>query len=205
MKKPRKPEQKQGTRADARLPRVRFYTRQHTGNPFRRYEQDLGINVNSFRGKTVLDVASGYSNFAKECRARGINCFAMDLPNVLSRINKRFEDNNGKKFAVAGKAQEMPFKSNSVDLIVSRRGLFHVPNLFSIQYCVKEALRVLKPGGELRFDPPLGILTESKVRKEFENWLERNNFQIEKHYEREFPYLVIRKTGNFEKLNQELR
>jgi len=184
-----------------------------TGRPFSQYVETLGLEPIKLRGKTVIDVASGYSNFAKECHRRGINAYAVDIADVmLALTNKetgRFrKDSTGHSIAVAGEAAALPFATASADLVVSHYGIRHAKNLHNLKICIKESLRILKRDGKVRFNPPHWVWRNDEeiqrtgkfLKEELADWLLKNGFKIETHWP---SYLVIKNTGNLKKLNVE--
>src|SRR3989344_7897270 len=60
-----------------------------TGRPFSQYVETLGLEPIKLRGKTVIDVASGYSNFAKVCQKNGINAYAVDTADVMLALTNK--------------------------------------------------------------------------------------------------------------------
>ena len=183
-----------------------------TGRPFSQYVETLGLEPLKLRGKTVIDIASGYSNFAKVCQKNGINAYAVDIAKTMLIFSNQgrgtFRKETGKSIATAADARALPFSEASADLVVSHYGIRHAANLHDLKICIKESLRILKRDGELRFNPPHWVwrsdeeIQRSKkyLKEELEGWLLKNGFKVELHWP---SYLVIKNTGNLKKLTAE--
>jgi len=120
------------------------------------------------RNKKVIDLGSSKSLFAKECIQRKIPTEIISISPRLAL--KSFRDsekeltrdlNEGKRqvkqiqkkhdaTAVSAFAQELPFKSESIDIILDCFAVFNYADLNNFTNAVKESLRVLKRGGEIR-------------------------------------------------------
>src|SRR5262249_7869734 len=93
------------------------------------------------RGKRLLDICTGPGHLAGEAAARGALVDAIDLSEAMGAEGKaRF---SGIRFE-AGDAEALPYNDLSFDAVACCFGLLHLPN--SVQG-VREAYRVLKPGG----------------------------------------------------------
>ena len=158
------------------------------------YESSLKINRDNLKGKKVLDIGSGTMRFAKEALEEGIQVYALD-PYLKSEenINQSFMEKGGRKYATAARGQQLPYTNQQFDYIFSLYGLMWVPNQEDLELSVKEACRVLKPGGEIRIYPLLSDQLSIKLR----NWLQENKYVIE----HEESLLVIYKwSGAFNRL-----
>ncbi len=102
----------------------------------------------SARGKRVLEIGVGmgadYLEWLKMgARATGIDLSAKSIAMARQRCQKA-------GFAPdlqVGDAEHLPFADNSFDLIYSYGVMHHSPDT---QQCLREAWRVLKPGGQLK-------------------------------------------------------
>ena len=164
-------------------PRIGFFERfirsrqsQPTARRFSEYADALRLgeaDLENLRGKRVLDIGAGASNFSQECNRRGI--FAVALDPMARRAMKAHD--LGPKFAsesrlVAGVAEALPFADESLDLIVSMNSALAHPvdmpvarqflhpskmdaeatlEAWSREYF--ESLRALRRGGEMRIYP----------------------------------------------------
>jgi SAM-dependent methyltransferase len=96
-------------------------------------------------GHKVLDVATGAGYVAAAAASRGADPFGVDFSTTQVRMararypNIHFEHAN---------AEALPFDAESFDAIVNAFGLYHLPNP---DLALREAFRVLKPGGRVAF------------------------------------------------------
>lgn len=98
-------------------------------------------------GHRVLDVGCGngyvLSRYAKE----GAEVFGVDLTKTgIELCRKRFALNKLSGSFAVGSAEDLPYPSNSFDVVCSMGVLHHTPDT---QRAVGEVFRVLKPGGRL--------------------------------------------------------
>ncbi len=126
------------------------------------YVDNLGISLHELKNKKVLDVGAGGGAFVRAAQMEGIDAVAFSLfidnPQRVAETSTPF---------IVGTVTQMPFRDSAFDLIISNCAIPHA--LVSMQdfeagdrtvakeHLVKEAmaeiLRVLKPGGEIRFAP----------------------------------------------------
>jgi SAM-dependent methyltransferase len=98
----------------------------------------------------VLDVGSGVGTFVVACRHRGIRALGVEPDRIgqgsqLSslRIARR---RTTEQVFVAATGEELPFRDGSFDLVTMNQVIEHVCDQ---KTCLREAVRVLKPGGAL--------------------------------------------------------
>jgi len=124
------------------------------------YSKKLGIEPRELEGKKILDLGSGKTDkFARDLSKNGINCDVVSLNPDLIDEEKRKEvrafQHEGK--LVAGIGEELPFQNNSFDGIYAlfSASSYSKPSLKPENFSLwtQEALRVLKPGGEIRIAP----------------------------------------------------
>ena len=93
------------------------------------------------RGKKLLDVCTGPGHLAGEAASRGALVDAIDFSEEMVREAKvRFKDTN----FMEADAEALPYDDLSFDAVACCFGLLHLPNPAQ---GVREAFRVLKPGG----------------------------------------------------------
>jgi len=94
----------------------------------------------------VLDLGCGNGRWYKVFRQKKVNYFGLDNSEKLIEIAKeKFPD---AKFFV-GDALNLPFENNFFDKVYSIALLHHIPSEYFREKLLKEAKRVLKPGGIL--------------------------------------------------------
>jgi len=142
------------------------------------YQKDLGFDIETMKGKKVLDIGAGGGKFQKEAKERGVNVISIDpsydftnvsdekkndRENRLDNYNKKYvemklsKEPGWKKNKVAAVNEALPFKENSFDFVLANYSSFHYlfSNYSSIEkgidmafLMLEEIYRVLKPGGE---------------------------------------------------------
>jgi len=130
-------------REKLRLYDASYYQRQHQWSLKHRYEAELK-NLLSFmdirQSERVLDVGCNTGNVVKYLKAEcGCEAFGLDYPEAW--LNAVRIDT-----AVNGDALHLPFKDGSFDKVL----MLHIfGHLGDVQTAIKEAYRILKPGGKL--------------------------------------------------------
>ena len=116
----------------------------------RRYFEDdpwvpTVLDFASMRGKQVLEIGHGMGCDLATAAINGANAHGIDLtPNHHEIAKKNFASAGLEGDFRLGNAGELPFASNSMDVVYSIGVLHHTDNT---EQCIAEALRVLKPGG----------------------------------------------------------
>ena len=118
-----------------------------TDRPLSEYQRLLGLSLDNLVGKTVLDIGSGEEQrFANEAARNGINVISV---NPAFKMDKWLRRAGRKRYSVAARGQELPFKDESFDAVTS---VFAVPHYIteesSVSAVFNEVARVLKPGGK---------------------------------------------------------
>lgn len=98
-------------------------------------------------GLKVLEIGTGMgTDFMKFVRA-GAKATGVDLTEKsIELIEKRLEIENLRAELIVADAEKLPFEDNSFDVVYSWGVLHHTPNT---EAAVREAIRVLRPGGRL--------------------------------------------------------
>jgi SAM-dependent methyltransferase len=102
-------------------------------------------SVGSLRGRHVLEVASGTGHLAADALARGATVVGVDVaPNMVALARERVP---GAIFR-EGNAEALPFPDKQFDSVLCCFGLLHFAQP---AHALREAARVLKPGGTVSF------------------------------------------------------
>ena len=119
--------------------------------------------LNPQKNTTLIDTASGTGDIAKlylnKINNKGQVCCVDENKGMLGLNKKKFKSNANVKW-FCNSAEKLPFKSNYFDYYTISFGIRNVEN---INYALKEAHRVLKPGGRFL------CLEFSKVKNEILN------------------------------------
>ncbi len=102
-------------------------------------------SLGDLRGRRVLDVASGTGHLAADALARGATVVGVDTaPNMVALARRRVP---GAVFR-EGDAEALPFQDEQFDSVLCCFGL---PHFARPAEALREAARVLKPGGTVGF------------------------------------------------------
>jgi len=106
------------------------------------------INILNPQKKTkLIDVATGTGDIAKlyldKIHSKG-NAYCVDENKEMLKLNKQKNDNNSNIKWFCNNAENLPFEDNFFDYYTISFGIRNVKNINST---LKEAYRVLKPGG----------------------------------------------------------
>jgi SAM-dependent methyltransferase len=119
----------------------------------RRYERDdpwvpVVLDFPSMKGKKVLEIGHGQGCDLMHAAMAGANVHGIDLtPNHHEICKSYFAAKNLPVDLHLGNAGDLPFASESMDIVYSLGVLHHTDNTVR---CVSEAYRVLKPGGTFK-------------------------------------------------------
>ncbi|UCD43100.1 MAG: class I SAM-dependent methyltransferase [Chloroflexota bacterium] len=109
--------------------------------------RNLAARVAPFReGMKILDIGCGTGKQLTSCQNRGSELFGIDLSLQMLRVAKF--NLNGSAGLINGDALHLPFPGLTFDLIMASLFL-HQLNAQLCSFVVAEAVRVLKPGGQL--------------------------------------------------------
>ena len=141
--------------------------------------------LNPQKNTTLIDVGSGTGDIAKlylnKINYRGSVCCIDENKGMLDLNKKRFKKNAKVKW-FCNSAEKLPFKNNHFDYYTISFGIRNVSN---INNALKEAYRVLKPGGRFL------CLEFSKVKNEILN-------KLYKTYSKAIPQIGKFLIGNSE-------
>ena len=119
----------------------------------RRYQRDdpwvpLVLDFPSMKGKEVLEIGHGQGCDLLHAAMAGANVHGIDLtPNHHEICKRYFAAKNLPVDLHLGNAGDLPFASQSMDIVYSLGVLHHTDNTVR---CISEAHRVLKPGGTFK-------------------------------------------------------
>ncbi len=181
------------------------------GRGIAEYENHLGIDADSFKGKRVLDIGAGLANFQEQCNERDIDVTAIDPlyspKNTHAFFEKYLSYPENRENKIAAINETLPFRERAFDVVLSEYSSIYClgrsyPNIELREnmagQMLKEIIRVLKPGGEARIAEIRGNV-DSKDRKFYESVLERISKNRRLKFSWEFfvdsspDYLLLRK------------
>ena len=146
--------------------------------------------LNPQKNTTLIDVASGTGDIAKlylnKINYKGHVCCVDESKEMLNINREKLKRNTNVKWFCSN-AEKLPFKNNYFDYYTIS---FGIRNINNISNALKEAYRVLKPGGRFL------CLEFSKVENEILN-------KLYKTYSKSIPQLgkfIIGKSGPYEYL-----
>ncbi|MFP4382765.1 MAG: SAM-dependent methyltransferase [Spirochaetia bacterium] len=108
------------------------------------------------KDKKVLDIGAGYGGAARYlAKTYGTRVTALNLSEVENRRDRemnREQELDHLIDVVDGSFEDLPFEDESFDYVWSQDAILHSGNREKV---LEEAVRVLKPGGELVFTDPM--------------------------------------------------
>jgi ubiquinone/menaquinone biosynthesis C-methylase UbiE len=121
----------------------------------RKAESDTEIIAEAIpiEGETIVDIGCGTGSLVQWLRVQGGKALGLDTLEMLAKAIKTSP--GARDLFVAGLAQALPFKKDSVDAVIYFASLHHVPkeDIFS---ALKECHRVLKSKGRAVILEPVG-------------------------------------------------
>lgn len=134
------------------------------------YLNDFGLVDKDLSGKRILDAGAGLRHFARDCAEIELGeVWSLDKSPqdwlTTKEIMKQVEGQNPKsewlkpwqgaeRYSIGGLFQELPFADGGFDLVLSRNGLTQaLETEAELVTAMKEAIRVVRPGGEVRIFP----------------------------------------------------
>ena len=119
---------------------------------FREYAKDLAQRVSVPSGGVLLETAAGTGMATRQLRdaiEREVRIVVTDLNEDMLDVNRsKFEDHENIEFQTAN-ALELPFEDSSFDTVVCQFSVMFFPDKL---VALKEAARILKPGGMFLFN-----------------------------------------------------
>jgi SAM-dependent methyltransferase len=201
---------------DSYHPRLKRKTTPPDSNEhFNRYVEDFNLDIEKLRDKVILDIGSGSNPFfVSQLLEKGITqrAYAVDKESFFAEFDNYSEDGQKmypkeeaeksevKKHYIRARAEALPFRPNSFDLILMRAVMLPEADLKKV---FDQINILLRPGGEFKFYP---VFRDSEHRKQLDEilagidvnkleyeWKESNSYEglSGKRYYRDM--LVVRK------------
>src|SRR5918997_1613920 len=143
---------------------------------------------------TVLDLGAGYGGAARYlARTHRCRVTCLNLSEVENQRNRRINAEQGLEElieVVDGSFEDVPFQDNAFDLVWSQDSLLHSGDRARV---LEEAVRVLRPGGQMIFTDPMA--TESASKEDLKPILQRlqlDTLATPSFYRRELLRLGLR-------------
>ncbi len=115
------------------------------------------------RESTVLDLGAGYGGAARYlARTYGCHVTCLNLSEVENERNRRMNTEQGLEELIEvadGSFEDLGFQDNAFDVVWSQDSLLHSGDRARV---LEEAVRVLRPGGEMIFTDPMATQGASK-------------------------------------------
>ncbi|MEZ4561155.1 MAG: class I SAM-dependent methyltransferase [Thermomicrobiales bacterium] len=106
------------------------------------------IGIRSVRGKDVLEVGLGYGTLSQQLVLAGARYMGLDVAaGPVQMVNHRLQSLGLPGRSMQGSMLQAPVADESQDVVISV-GCFH--HTGSVQRCIDETYRVLRPGGSAR-------------------------------------------------------
>ncbi|MCX5705966.1 MAG: methyltransferase domain-containing protein [Candidatus Omnitrophica bacterium] len=114
---------------------------------YRKHLAVIEMPLKEIRDKQILEIGSGGGAHSALFKQYGANVTAVDITKerVISTAKKLALIKEGAGLSLQADAENLPFINDSFDFVYSNGVLHHSENT---ERCIKEVLRVLKPGGK---------------------------------------------------------
>ena len=140
------------------------------------YIHQLGISPEHLEGKRVLDLGAGRDlNFARGLPEENIHAEVVSLSPAFSFLHPYIARDGAEagKLAVAGMAEELPFKENTFDTAVMFYVTMHIDSDERMKACITEIVRVLKPEGVAYIGPIMLVKNQPPGIDKNKRWLDQ--------------------------------
>ena len=119
-----------------------------------------------FEGGRALDIGCAHGYVVEVLAQLGYESYGVDISPIITK--------GGEGFLLRASWLNLPFPPESFSLVTSFEVIEHLPNLEAAYQAVKEAFRILKPGGIFVFTTPLNHplnKLSDKIHREHHNLL----------------------------------
>jgi ubiquinone/menaquinone biosynthesis C-methylase UbiE len=161
-----------------------------------------------FSSKKILEIGTGPGFVIKELLKENFSkVYGIDISlDMLFRAKQNNNENSSNLHLFCSKAESLPFKSNSLDIIISRGSIFFWKD---INKAFKEINRVIKPNGFVLIGGGYGISTPDDIISDINSYYKTNfNKKIKPKLEIDFlinelkslgyiPYVISKKLHGF--------
>jgi len=146
----------------------------YRGNTYFEYSKFFGFKAEDLKDKRILDLGSGHDSFS-----RSVKSLFPQLDTEIVSLDIENQTNIDRAKHVNGTTYTLPFKDNSFDLVLAHlsiplwlfdpkdknrdRSEYLKEAIEKMQAVLREAARVLRPGGEAKFSP-WGFATNLSTR-----------------------------------------
>ena len=140
------------------------------------YIKQLNIRPEDLEGKRVLDLGAGRDlNFARGLPEENIHAEVVSLSPAFSFLHPYIARDGAEagKLAVAGMAEELPFKENTFDTAVMFYVTMHIVSDQRMKACITEIVRVLKPEGVAYIGPIMLVKNQPPRIDKNKRWLDQ--------------------------------
>ena len=132
----------------------------------------------SFSNKNILEIGTGPGFILNELKKENFSQIIgidISLDMLIKAYNRNFDSD--RIFLINAKAEKLPLKNESIDIIISRGSIFFWKDIEKALY---EIYRVLKPNGFLLIGGGYGISTPEKLLMEIFEYFKKNISKNEK-------------------------
>ena len=140
------------------------------------YIRQLNIRPEDLEGKRVLDLGAGRDlNFARGLPEENIHAEVVSLSPAFSFLHPYIARDGAEagKLAVAGMAEELPFKENTFDTVVMFYVTLHIDTDERMTSSLNEIVRVLKPEGVAYIGPLMLVKNQPPGIDKNKRWLDK--------------------------------
>lgn len=156
------------------------------------------------KGKIVLDLGCGTGKFMQKFYNETTKYYGLDLSNEQLNIAKMKINSNDVEF-ICCSAEDIPLPDNSIDVIISTWVLGTILEIDRRNKVLDEMKRVLKKDGNIylvdndiggEFEEIRNRYPNIKRTKDYNDWIECNNFKVENKFKTYFKFRDCKEAKN---------